>query len=94
LASIDLISRRSLTISRATRRAAFLLQRLHLQSLRLLTSEVVPIGNSGVGKSSLLVRFCDDTFSEKFFTTIGVDFVSCILSPFHAADLVQYERME
>lgn len=32
------------------------------------------IGNSGVGKSSLLVRFADDVFTENFMPTIGVDF--------------------
>ena len=36
--------------------------------------KVLLIGNSGVGKSSLLVRFADDTFSENFMPTIGVDF--------------------
>eukprot|EP00828_Plagiopyla_frontata_P045193 TRINITY_DN7656_c0_g1_i1.p2 TRINITY_DN7656_c0_g1~~TRINITY_DN7656_c0_g1_i1.p2 ORF type:complete len:140 (+),score=23.32 TRINITY_DN7656_c0_g1_i1:15-434(+) len=34
----------------------------------------VIIGNSGVGKSSLLLRFTDDSFSESYLTTIGVDF--------------------
>jgi GTPase SAR1 family protein len=35
----------------------------------------VIIGNSGVGKSSLLVRFADDSFGEGYLATIGVDFV-------------------
>jgi len=29
---------------------------------------------AGVGKSSLLIRFSDDTFSGSYITTIGVDF--------------------
>uniref|UniRef100_A0A7S0HGQ7 Uncharacterized protein n=1 Tax=Phaeocystis antarctica TaxID=33657 RepID=A0A7S0HGQ7_9EUKA len=32
------------------------------------------IGDSGVGKSCLLVRFADDAFSQSFITTIGIDF--------------------
>ena len=32
------------------------------------------IGNSGCGKSSLLIRFVDDTFSDNYVSTIGVDF--------------------
>ena len=32
------------------------------------------VGNADVGKSSLLLRFSDDTFSESSFPTIGVDF--------------------
>ena len=32
------------------------------------------IGNSAVGKSSLLLRFADNVFNESFLPTIGVDF--------------------
>eukprot|EP01084_Bolivina_argentea_P002424 4467_1 len=31
-------------------------------------------GNSGVGKSSILLRYSDDSFTTSFITTIGVDF--------------------
>merc|ERR1712156_63901 len=36
--------------------------------------KVLMIGNSGVGKSCLLLRFADDQFQENFMPTIGVDF--------------------
>ena len=34
-----------------------------------------------MGKSSLLLRFADDTYTESYISTIGVDFVSlsCLL---------------
>lgn len=38
-----------------------------------------PAGNAdarvaGVGKSCLLLRFCDDAWTPSFITTIGIDF--------------------
>merc|ERR1711939_287588 len=32
------------------------------------------ISDSGVGKSCLLLRFCDDAWTPSFITTIGIDF--------------------
>jgi Ras-related protein Rab-18 len=32
------------------------------------------VGDAGVGKSSMLLRFTDDTFDEALQSTIGVDF--------------------
>ena len=39
----------------------------HLFKLKL-------IGDSGTGKSCILLRFCDDTFTESYISTIGIDF--------------------
>jgi len=36
--------------------------------------KLVLIGDSGVGKSCLLLRFADDQFTDSYITTIGVDF--------------------
>lgn len=36
--------------------------------------KIVIVGNSSVGKSSILRRFADDSFQESYLATIGVDF--------------------
>lgn len=38
--------------------------------------KLVLIGDTGVGKSCLLLRFADDAFTDSYISTIGVDFVS------------------
>jgi len=37
-------------------------------------SKVLVLGDSGCGKSSLIIRYCDNEYSESYFNTIGVDF--------------------
>ena len=37
--------------------------------------KLVLIGDTGVGKSCLLLRFADDAFTDSYISTIGVDFV-------------------
>ena len=38
--------------------------------------KILLIGNSGVGKSSILFRFSENIWEKEFIPTIGVDFVS------------------
>lgn len=40
----------------------------------LVVFKMLLVGDSNVGKSSLLLRFADDQFSPSFITTIGIDF--------------------
>lgn len=36
--------------------------------------KILLVGESGIGKSCLLLRFADDSFTDVFISTIGVDF--------------------
>lgn len=36
--------------------------------------KVVLVGSSSVGKSSILKRFADGDFNQKYLSTVGVDF--------------------
>jgi Ras-related protein Rab-1A len=36
--------------------------------------KILMIGDSGVGKSAILHRYCDDIYSDNYISTIGVDF--------------------
>lgn len=41
--------------------------------------KLIIIGDSGVGKTNVLMRFCDSEFKENYVATIGVDFKVKIL---------------
>ena len=38
--------------------------------------KIIIVGNSGVGKSCLLMRYAENNFTTAFYSTIGVDFVN------------------
>lgn len=38
--------------------------------------KVLLIGNSGVGKSSILLQYSDKKFAHNYYNTIGVDYVN------------------
>ncbi|TJX32205.1 hypothetical protein E8P77_35815, partial [Soehngenia saccharolytica] len=65
--------------SKFFRRIAAIADRLQV-SLHIMNPEydylfkLLLIGDSGVGKSCLLLRFADDSYLESYISTIGVDF--------------------
>ena len=43
------------------------------------TVKIVIVGDSGVGKTNILCRFCDNEFKTSYVSTIGVDFKNKII---------------
>lgn len=43
------------------------------------TVKIVIVGDSGVGKTNILFRFCDNEFKTTYVATIGVDFKNKII---------------
>lgn len=39
-----------------------------------VTLKFLIVGDSGVGKTSILTRYCEEKFHTDFLSTIGVDF--------------------
>ena len=58
----------------------------------LTTLKLLIIGESGVGKSSLLLRFTDDAFDPEQAATIGVDFKVKTVNVNASKVTITYER--
>ena len=69
-------------------------------SLHKYIFRICLLGDSGVGKTSLLTRYCDEVFKEKYSNTIGVDFrvvtlkFKDILAKVHIWDTAGQERFK
>lgn len=42
--------------------------------------KILLIGNSGVGKSSILLQYSDKKFAHNYYNTIGVDYVQTYMN--------------
>lgn len=62
------------TIPSKAERAAAIQQAVNDINLDDICFKIVLIGDSGVGKSAVTFRFCDDIFFEEGVPTLGVDF--------------------
>ena len=68
------------------------------QEIHKYLFRVCLLGDAAVGKTSLLTRFCDDSFKENYNNTIGIDFrivtlkFKNIISKLHIWDTAGQER--
>lgn len=42
--------------------------------------KILLVGDSGVGKTAFISRFCDDHFDPVFIQTVGIDFKQKVLT--------------
>ena len=47
---------------------------LNIMSSQAVTLKYLVVGDSGVGKTCMLIRYCEDNFQSDYLSTIGVDF--------------------
>lgn len=61
-----------------------------------LAYKLIVIGDSGVGKSNITMRFCDNKFFEDGVATLGIDFkyTTCRLIPDHTSDQPESVRLQ
>ena len=44
-----------------------------------MIAKVLVVGDMAVGKTNLLIRFCDDTYKPNYLATMGIDFRTKII---------------
>lgn len=44
-----------------------------MMAVKAPTAKIIIVGDSGVGKSNILMRYTDDAFNFKTTSTIGID---------------------
>ncbi|MHA1912838.1 MAG: GTP-binding protein [Promethearchaeota archaeon] len=47
---------------------------MHISATRSFIYKVCVVGDGGVGKTSMVLRYCEDTFKENYIMTIGSNF--------------------